>query len=482
MRLADIPTEIFCEILSLLTPDTILKCSSVSRTWHETIVASPALQYAIQLWKNGLIPGTDDSCSSTSKLRALDQRRRAWENLAWTSQTVVKIAPLDSCRVFELRSGMLAIQYQGPNFSTLSLQDLDADAPVHIHDLGIDLEQFEDFTIDPAQDLLVIFLHSAPGQASLLIKSLTDHQPHPLARCPTITFSAEHRPLLSSIQIADDVIGACIFTQNRFSPCFWNWRSGKQLAKCKGHTAESDFRLISSRAFIEAVPEGNGWIDLCVLDADDGEDEVKMHRIATLRLPDLSTGHSLSFASMYSGACHPRPMPNRRFSSADARRIYLLHLHYSDDEFEARLFVHHRTFYGYISQYERDRLRQHADVPWEAWGPEQTRLLRRDEHGWLGDVHGERVVLPAGDSMQLYDFSPAIVGLPKSSESVAEEGNSLHTAPTILNEPFENPVTTCLPYRSTVRRVDGNLDVLLLDQDHIVGTDTVENKLTVFAF
>ncbi|KAJ7620322.1 hypothetical protein FB45DRAFT_929968 [Roridomyces roridus] len=482
MRLTDMPTEILCEILCLLPPCMILKCVTVSRTWHKTILASPALQYVVQLWKDGLVPGHDSS-SSSDKSRALDERRRAWANLAWTSQTVVGMPRLSSCRAFELRSGILAIQYRGPDFSTLPLQDLDSDAPVHTHDLGIDMEQFEDFTIDPPQDLLVVFLHSAPGQAGLVFETLSDHQPHPLARCPTITFPAGNiRPVLSSIQIADDVIGASVFKEGRFSLCFWNWRQGEWLAESSGRKTPSHFRFISSRAFIEAVPRGNGCINICIIDAEDGCEGARIIQIATLRLPELSTGYSLTFAGVHGGACCHRPMPKRPFFSADARRIYLLHLQYNYSELWTRLFVHHRTLYEYVSRYERDGPYQPLDVPWEDWGPQQTRLLHGDDYGWAGHTYGERVVLPIGDSIQLLDFNPAIVGPPESSEAVAEEENGLHAAPSTLDEPFENPVATYLPYRSTMRRVDENLGVFFLDQDHIIGTNTLEDKFTVFAF
>ncbi|KAJ7620183.1 hypothetical protein FB45DRAFT_148267 [Roridomyces roridus] len=513
MHLTNMPPEMFYEILYLLHPKILLTCSTVgpniplpddlldtiarkvSRAWHETIVRSPALQYAIRLWKDGLLPGDSGSSSSTDMLRALDRRRQAWANLAWTSRTVVEIPPLSTCKAFDISGGVFAMQMQGPDFCTLSLRDLDVDGNTESllrrQGLGIDAEKFEDFTLDPTQDLIASFHQSSPGEGTLVFQTISGRQHHPLARCPVVSFPIDTQaPVLSYIQIADDVVGAAIFEDGCSTLRVWSWRTGEHMARlpeCDSPYPDSQF--LSPRAFVQAVPCGYGHIEVYMIDTNETgvSDFVP---VAMLELPDLAVDHDLTFIGMHCGPTCPHPMPRRPFSSAFTRRIYLFHLEYVSPagSLHIRLFVPHRTLYGYVSRYEQERLTAPVEVPWEDWGPQHTRMLPGDEYGWTGHVHGERVVLPADDGgrkcIHLLDFSPIFPGQPEIVEDsqTSDTRTAFVSEPTTINGTFEEPVTTSLLYRSTMRSMDEDFDVLLLDQDHIIGMDSKEGKMTVFTF
>ncbi|KAJ7620295.1 hypothetical protein FB45DRAFT_1062618 [Roridomyces roridus] len=451
MSLAKMPPEIFCEILSLLPPKVLLTCLTVSRAWHGTILRSPALQYVIRLWKDGLVPGDPGSSSSTDMLRELDRRRQAWANLDWTSQTVVEI--------LDTNTAESVVQRQG---------------------LGIDAENLEDFTLDPAQDLIASFHQSCPGQGTLVFQTLSGRQHHPMARCPMISFPIDRdmRVLLYT-QIAGDVVGAAIFEGGYCTLRLWNWHTGDCLARlpqCDSPYPESQF--LSPRALVQSVPTHNGRIEIYTIKADQiGVSSVI--QVASLHLPALDDDYDLEFIEMHAGPTCPQPMPRRPFSSAYTRRIYMFHLRYITDDgsLQPRLFVPHRTLDSYVSRYDQERLTAPLDVPWEDWGPQNTRMLPGDEYSWAGHVHGERVVLPADDAgkkcMNLLDFRPIVPGQPEFAQSRAPDTRtSFVSSPTTINEPFENPVTTSLPYRSTFRHMDENFDVLLLDQDHIIGVNS----------
>jgi hypothetical protein len=91
-------------------------------------------------------------------------------------------------------------------------------------------------------------------------------------------------------------------------------------------------------------------------------------------------------------------------------------------------------------------------------------------------VHGERVALPLPnrDSVQILDFNifPGCDGAvvdPSSTESATE----LHFGPSALRLDgiFKDTVVTSLPYKSTLRSLDEEYDVFLIDQDRMLGID-----------
>ncbi|KAJ7620182.1 hypothetical protein FB45DRAFT_1094209 [Roridomyces roridus] len=509
MSLTKMPPEIFCETLSLLPPKSILKCSTVSRTWHETIVGSPALQYAIRLWKDGLVPGDPVSSSSTDMMRALERRRQAWANPAWTSQTVVKIPPLSTCKAFDISGGVFAMQMRGPDFCTVSLRDLGgadtAESLIQPLGLGIDGGVMQDFTLDPSQDLVALFHQAFPASGTLIFQTLAEYslrrrEVHPLARATISTFLIDRDDtdtgVLLSIQIAGDVVGVAIIEGGCSTLRLWNWREGDWLARLpECDSPYPDFQFLSPRALVQAVPCENGWIEIYMIETGHIRGSSSVVQVATLRLPALDVDSDIDSIGIHAGHTwvHPmpqlpawfQPTPRYPHSPAHTCRIYLFHLNYetSDELIQTHLFVPHRTLHGYVSRYQQEGLTAPLDIPWEEWGPQNTRMLPGDGYTWTGHVHGERALLPIDDAgkkcMHLLDFSPAIPRDPDIVDSRAPDTRmSFVSAPTTIKEPFENPVTTSLPYRSTMRSMDENFDVLLLDQDHIIGT----NSVCVFLF
>jgi hypothetical protein len=87
--------------------------------------------------------------------------------------------------------------------------------------------------------------------------------------------------------------------------------------------------------------------------------------------------------------------------------------------------------------------------------------------------------------VQILDFNiiPGRDGAAADTSSSTRFATELHFGPSALplDGIFKNPVVTSLPYRSTLRSLDEEYDVFLIDQDRILGMNIVGAN-TVSAF
>ncbi|KAJ7450078.1 hypothetical protein B0H11DRAFT_2078366 [Mycena galericulata] len=488
LSFADIPPEILSEIFSFLDPKTILLCCSVCSIWHDTIVGSPQLQCTIELCAEGLVAGDVGALTPSDTLRAIHQRRLAWHNLEYTSRTVVKVDSLETCRAYELVGGVFAQQEHGLDFCAISLAHIaDMDEARTKHALAIDVEDFQDFAMDPTQDLVVFLYHVDAESANLECRTLASHQAHPLASLPLLSLPLARDPSMTlSIQIADDVVALSFPDQNRL--LLWNWRKGIMLqdaSRMQSPLYIADFEFLSSRSFILAFPSNSGRIEVYTFEGDCRDSTT---HVATLRLPDLVPDRIIRGLGIHSGPLCARPMPGRPFSTSNERRIYVFLMDYDNLKWK-RLFVHYRTLQQYVIDYEMEKWLDPADVPWDEWGPQNSRILPGTYYGWLRHVEGERIVIPNHENqcIEVLDFG-IIRSRPPSLDALQAAGVSdteLHMHPTTLseeNDVFAEAVTTSLPFRSTLRSM-GDFNVFLIDQDHIIAANpNVENEITVFTF
>ncbi|KAJ7644859.1 hypothetical protein FB45DRAFT_898842 [Roridomyces roridus] len=413
---ADMPPEVLCHILSLLDPASMLGFSSVSRAWHQTITTSPALQYAAELWKNGLLDAGLDPSPVADKLQALVKRRRTWQTLQWRSETVVDVASLHNCFAYDLVGGVFALQGRSPDFSTLSLPHLGANAHFARHPLGIELEKFEDFAMDPTQDLFVALYYPGSGLASLVFRTLSSHEPHPCAGESKITFPVEGLP--QAIRLADDVIGVSFVQPGRLQ--LWNWRTGVLIVDHESTTEHLDFQFLSPRSFVLTSPLDTGRIDLFTLTAHGA---VGTSRVASLCFPELSEDleEEISAVRIRSQPLCAHPTSGR-FRPANERRVFFIVLEYPDDLESLYLVVHHRTFMRYMR--ESACSRHHFYWP---------RLVLPHHSMYTA----KRVLMPTSEKkhIQILDFGPTI------ASGATEDTDSLVVRPsTIPNDgPFKYP-------------------------------------------
>ncbi|KAJ6511000.1 hypothetical protein C8R45DRAFT_1068842 [Mycena sanguinolenta] len=489
--LRDIPPEILSEIFSFLDPKTLLLCSSVCHLWLNTVKSSPELQYNCELWADGMVPGTS-VLTRADALEALYKRRRAWQRLEWTSKTVVEIESLLFCRAYELVAGLFIQQHRGRDFLTISLSDLVDDpqnARVTQSD-GIELMNFEDFAIDPTQDLIIRFYTSEP--AYLDCRTMSTHEPHPRANQPVFTFLLDRHPIgIFYIQIVDDIVGI-FFPEPAFSFHLFNWRAGFMIAEVRDEQdvpfLVAEFHLLSSRSYIFAHTEndgfGSGQIDIFTFDGDCPNSPTI---IAILELPPINPEIEITNMIIQAGPFCANTISGPPFTKSNQNRIYMLLICYDITKW-CRLFVHWRWLHSYVIDHVREKTGT-THVPWKEWGPKNSRMLLGANHQWNRHVHGERIVLACENRkfVQVYDFGVIPQRIALVSQSTAEFEAVLHTEPStfVLDAIFEDAVTTSLPYMHTVRLLDEECDLFLMDQDRILAMNTDEesnHRMMVYTF
>ncbi|KAJ7666632.1 hypothetical protein DFH06DRAFT_1184348 [Mycena polygramma] len=483
---ARLPLEMLLEILYFLDGKSISRCCLVCRLWREAVEASTELKYALELWADGLVPGYPDRLSPMEKLQKLYRWRRAWENIDWTSRTVLPIGP--DPRAYELVGGVFALQNTWPesDFTTMQLPSAESGARISTApNVGV---ASLDFAMDPTQDL-VVFLHQYPEEVgNFECRTLSTLQPHPLALTPRLSFALrdDHFRRIF-LQVADDIVGLLFRTSSEsgfLRLVLFNWRTGETLTDIVGQQFPpfiSDFALLFPRAYILACatdgkyggrPIGTGEIHIHTFDGTRRNHPV---HVATLQLPQIHSNRCLDRIIAHSGPFCANPLPAAQFSKSNDKRICVISLVYDEEEYYT-LYVHHRYL-------EKLLLNKGAPltIPWDDWGPRNSRMLRGRHRFWLRYVHGERVVCPVNPSyptrVEILDFgiTPSRPGV----DSTSIMGPS--TIPKFGNV-FRADVTTSLPYRRVFRDLGDRHLLFLIDQDRLIGVNDLFDTLTVYAF
>ncbi|KAF7358540.1 F-box domain-containing protein [Mycena venus] len=258
--------------------------------------------------------------------------------------------------------------------------------------------------------------------------------------------------------------------------------------------AVTEFHLLSSRSYIFACAsfEGGyeaGEIGIFTFEGDCTNSPIL---IANLELPDLNPGIYITNMIIQAGPFCANPISGTPFSKSNDNRIYMILLCYGTENW-CRLFVHRRCFHSYVLDVDHVREKTGVTaVPWREWGPQNSRLLPGQNHQWNRHVHGERVVLPCVNRkiVQVLDFG--IVPARADSDTVPVTSTVFSTelhlepGPPWLDGIFRDTWTTALPYKSTLRALDEEYDLFLMDQDRIIGLRTSEfdpsHRMTVYTF
>lgn len=110
------------------------------------------LRYKIELAAAGMEDGPPSTLSNSDRLERLLQHQEVWKALRWQSETIV---PMTRGGVWEFYGGVLA---QARGRETLLFKQISSKFKnIEEKDWECDLKlRVRDFTMDPAQDLLVV--------------------------------------------------------------------------------------------------------------------------------------------------------------------------------------------------------------------------------------------------------------------------------------------------------------------------------------
>jgi hypothetical protein len=351
----------------------------------------------------------------------------------------------------------------------------------------------------------------AGESARLEFRTISTMEPHPLASVPIHSFMLDANIELEiSIQIADDMIATFIPASPYL--LIFNWRAGitilvscvRLAGLCIIHSYQEaekepelschikDIQFLSSRSFIVAFGgDRSGQIDIFTL----GKTEPAQVHVATLQLPQLAPGGFISSMKILAAPLCAKSIAGTPFSQSNENRIYMFMICYCDDQW-FRLFVHHQWLQKYIRDHS-GRKTTPTVVPWEEWGPLNSRMLPGKEYqckrygcspfytdhltmGVFRHLSGTRVAFPTEtrQSVQILDFGiipgridPTDEAHPSAVLGFNTEVHLNQSVSEMAGTVFQNIVTTSLPYWSTVRSLDKEFDIFLIDQDRIIGVD-----------
>ncbi|KAG1875589.1 hypothetical protein DFJ58DRAFT_260058 [Suillus subalutaceus] len=189
LMLTSLPVELILKIFALLDWRTILVCREVC-TFFRSILEGDRAQYEIELAVSGMVDGPPSPFTTSDRLALLKERNAAWESLRWVES---QDTPMMQGHIWELYGDVFA-QSSTPNL--LHFRQLPSKfRKIEEKTWGVALDiHVRDFTMDPAQDLLVLIEEptSLPNtnvttrSIRIHLRSLTTGDRHTLAPQPAI--------------------------------------------------------------------------------------------------------------------------------------------------------------------------------------------------------------------------------------------------------------------------------------------------------
>ncbi|KAG1792330.1 uncharacterized protein HD556DRAFT_1528034 [Suillus plorans] len=505
-----LPSELLVEILRHVDGRSILQCSSVCRTLNRLIDSSAELQYHIELALDCMLDGPPSTVTVSERLEQLRTLRRAWTLFEWKKE--VRVPMPGFCHAYELVGGVFAKTFSSASIDHnqsgsrrfISSWLPSSSAPGHMlvrNDIGISTR---DFAIDPSQDLIAFVqsdddLVNNSNYTAVHIRTISSNVKHPEASSPILRTLTPSIMTSAFIQIVDDVIGM-MFWMELDNPriTIWNWKTGQILVDRDGEdlpTHISDFSFISNRAYMITRGIDGGSIQVFTF----GENQHEIVHVASLSLPLLESRHFVHCA-IHTGPFVARCPPNTPFWTNQEERMYVLSVDYIQmDPHIPRarpkffLFFKNSTPLRYIRKYREQRETSPFEVPWEEWGPHESRMLRHQApYQWLRYVHGYRVVFPLqSSSMQVMDFN-----IRKTKRHVFPPQPDSKASIEVIDYPtiiwsdglFPGSIETNLPYRVCRRDELEGFSGMMIDEQRLVGlkspsfADGDMKDLHVFAF
>ncbi|TFK62395.1 hypothetical protein BDN72DRAFT_827503 [Pluteus cervinus] len=464
MDIRNVPNEILESVFAHLNHKEIIQCRLVCRLFNEVITASIELQYKIECESEGMVDVEQYRLSPAERLKSLREQRLNWDNLRWLEQGSVEIS--GSCQAYELVGGIFARLTNFQDFFSVSLPSVKTEGQVvHRSDIGF---RARDFAMDPTQDL-IIFLEDrslALPSMQLQIRTFSTHQPHPEATSPVIPISGRFDS--GALQIAGDLVAVFYIGLSTYLH-IWNWKANKLVVDMRFTSIRPvDFTFLSENAYVLTFPADHGHLAVYSVSSPDQR--------ARLFLPVLcaDVNQELERLAIHTSPFFASPLPGRPFTTSETNRIHVLSMEYAgfyQSTFELRAFIPNDVLLSYVSSYHD----QTQHIPWEDWGPKNTRVLEAlQSHSWLRFVSGSRVVMPVARfkwDLQVLNFQTM-----RKLDEPLDTATATHIKePTVIRRPtfFKDDIVTHLPYSLCTRQIPPALQIpyisFMIGEDHLLG-------------
>ncbi|KAG1798609.1 uncharacterized protein HD556DRAFT_1192954, partial [Suillus plorans] len=236
-----LPSEVIRQTLSNLDWRTLLTLRLVCKFLCSTVDESPSAQYATELAVSGLEDGRSRSpLTVASRLALLKERNEHWETLQCVESRDLPLLQDDD--EWQLCGGVLA---QSNLLGTMRLYQLPSQyRNITARSWRIPLlSNTEDFTIDPAQDLLVLVEKPVLMYVSFLMHSYMRIRIHPRSLTtghthPSAVEVIDYRLYMRSAKLEMELsIQTCseyltilfIIEDNTSELVVWKWKMGQVI-------------------------------------------------------------------------------------------------------------------------------------------------------------------------------------------------------------------------------------------------------------
>jgi hypothetical protein len=162
----------------------------------------------------------------------------------------------------------------------------------------------------------------------------------------------------------------------------------------------------------------------------------------------------MSSTSRVNVQCGPHSSPSHTFSNGPlfttdpASQLVLVT--FTDVPESFALFMLASTLVKLAERHQNDP--SPVSIPWEEWGPENTRLIQTaEEAGENLCVYGTKALIVHEQTQVLYDFNQRSINRELARSNAEEVPDDIIIEASIFDRerPFSTAVMTCLPYRFT---------------------------------
>ncbi|KAJ7104515.1 hypothetical protein B0H15DRAFT_766450 [Mycena belliarum] len=261
-----LPVELLCQVLYFLDVDDLLRCGA----------------FALELAKHRMLSlmSPAEFPSYSARLKLIRERERNWRSPhKWGQLQKLELPPTGT--VYEFVGGYYANGREDENkitsgisfFELPSTEPMSTDAPLKTWTHAMGGIKIVDFTMDPAQDLLVLVALAPPQCESvyqLHLRSFATNEPHPESSLPMGVLSClpkvtdHHIPLETTgavrVQVAGDLVALLVKEVHDSVSAhlqIWNWRHGSHHSCAMARMAGiEDFTFLSDDTFLIVRPSG----------------------------------------------------------------------------------------------------------------------------------------------------------------------------------------------------------------------------------
>ncbi|KIJ68199.1 hypothetical protein HYDPIDRAFT_145979 [Hydnomerulius pinastri MD-312] len=516
-----LPAELIIRILTFLEFHDLLSCRQVCRLLRTAFEQTAVLQYTIELAVAGVEDGPPSSMEPASRLATLRNSQAAWNSLRWTG---VKDVPMLRGSLYELYGGVLV---QSTHLGGLVFRRLPSQfRGIEEYTWSLDLPDLDlrDFSLDPAQDLLVLISRpllrshatDARLETTIHLRSLTTGKGHPLANQPPIFLhdvDVRAANLTFMVQVHGNHIGVH-FVSHGSAPSelvVWNWKTGKVLLNTYGSNLMA-FSFLTERLLLVGGFAEVQYLSqprLFILDLDSTNsgrlefDDVDYH-CAFLYPPCNLWVHPLSFLIRADPSTSWSPDPSYQvpYSIGPGPRLYIITIWVMRGEVISAidLFVLSSTLLSHIDSLDDNRTGY--DFEWEEWGPNGTRMMAQAPHShvWVCYVFGTKfssIITNPRDTrnrnsrtLEIWDFNQ--LGIQRDMSKVEKDAPEVqwHVDDTSIlsSSVFAGEVRTNLPYRVIRRTLPAPLEgepvftEAMCSEDSLILVDSQSRQFRILTF